>query len=136
MARVRRKANARKLNLEIVGIGAIGLALLFGIALALPEHSGNVGRMTAGGLRHLFGGGASLFPVLVALFGAIVFLEINVPRMIANLGSAAVAYFLMIDAAFGAGGMVRGGIIGGNIWWALSSLVGTAGAWIVLVVAA
>jgi S-DNA-T family DNA segregation ATPase FtsK/SpoIIIE len=136
MARVRRKANARKLNLEIVGIGAIGLALLFGIALALPEHAGNIGRMTAGGLRHLFGGAAPLFPVLVALFGAIVFLEINVPRMIAGLGSAALAYFLMIDAAFGAGGPVRGGIVGGNIWWALAALIGNAGAWVVLVIAA
>ncbi len=136
MARVRRKANARKLNLEIVGIGAIGLALLFGIALALPEHAGNIGRFTAGGLRHLFGGGAPLFPVLVALFGAIVFLEINVPRMIAGLGSAALAYFLMLDAAFGAGGLSRGGIVGGNIWWALAALVGGAGAWVVLVIAA
>lgn len=136
MARVRRKANARKLNLEIVGIGAIGLALLFGIALALPEHAGNVGRITAGGLRHSFGGGAPLFPVLVALFGAIVFLEINVPRTIANFGSAALAYFLMIDAAFGAGRIGRGGTVGGNVWWALAALIGNAGAWIVLVVAA
>jgi DNA segregation ATPase FtsK/SpoIIIE, S-DNA-T family len=136
MARVRRKANARKLNLEIVGIGAVGLALLFGIALALPEHAGNVGRFTAGGLRHLFGGGAPLFPVLVALFGGIVFLEINVPRMIAGLGSAALAYFLMIDGAFGSAGLTRGGIVGGNIWWALSALIGNAGAWVVLVIAA
>ncbi len=132
MARVRRKANARKLNLEIVGIAAIGVALLFGIALALPEHSGNVGRATAGGLRHLFGGAAPLFPVLVALLGGIVFLEINVPRMIAGLGSAALAYFLIVDAAFGP----HGGIVGDDMWWMLSSLIGGIGAWIVLVVAA
>ncbi len=136
MARVRRKANARKLNLEIVGIGAIGVALLFGIALALPEHAGNIGRFTAGGLRDLFGGGAPLFPVLVALFGAIIFLEINVPRMIASLGSAALAYFLMIDAAFGSRGVVRGGSVGSTIWWALAALIGTAGAWVILVIAA
>lgn len=132
MARVRRKANARKLNLEIVGIAAIGIALLFGIALALPEHAGNIGRLTAGGLRHLFGGAAPLFPVLVALLGGIVFLEINVPRTIANLGSAALAYFLMIDAVLGA----HGGVVGEDIWWALASLVGGAGAWIVIGVAA
>jgi S-DNA-T family DNA segregation ATPase FtsK/SpoIIIE len=136
MARVRRKANARKLNLEIVGIAAIGLAIIFGIALAIPEHAGNIGRATAGGLRHFFGGGAPLFPVLIGLLGAIVFLEINVPRMIANLGSAALAYFLIVDAAFGAGGPARGGVVGNTIWWALTSLVGTIGAWIVLVVAA
>ncbi len=136
MARVRRKASAKKLNLEIVGIVAIGAALLFGIALAVPEHAGNVGRYVAAGLRHLFGGGAPLFPVVVALFGAIVFLEINVPRMIAGLGSAALAYFLMIDAAFGAGGLVRGGLVGRSIWGALASLVGAAGAWLVLVLIA
>ena len=134
MARVRRKANARKLNLEIVGIAAIGLAIIFGIALALPEHAGNIGRATAGGLRHLFGGGAPLFPVLIALLGAIVFLEINVPRMILNLGSAALAYFFIIDSAFGGWG--RGGVMGGTIWWALGSLIGGVGSWIVLVLAA
>jgi S-DNA-T family DNA segregation ATPase FtsK/SpoIIIE len=136
MARVRRKASARKLNLEIVGIAAIGLAILLGIALAVPDHAGNIGRATAGGLRHLFGAGAPLFPVLVALLGGIVFLEINVPRMIGFLGTSALAYFLIIEGAFGSGGQRSGGLVGGTIWWALASLVGAVGAWIVLVLAA
>jgi len=136
MARVRRKASARKLNLEIVGIAALSLALLCGIALAAPGATGNVGRALAGGLRELFGGGAALFPVLVALLGAIVFLEINVPRMIATLGSSALSYFLILDAALGASGPRRGGIVGAGIWSTLHGLLGTAGAWIVLVVAA
>ncbi len=33
---------------------------------------------------------------------------------------------------FGASGMQRGGLIGGSIWWALSRLVGSVGAWVVL----
>jgi S-DNA-T family DNA segregation ATPase FtsK/SpoIIIE len=136
MARVRRKANARKLNLEIVGIAALAVALLCGIALAVPGHAGNAGRALAGGLRELFGGGAALFPVLVALLGAIVFLEINVPRMIATLGTSALSYFLMIDAAFGSAGTRGGGIVGGGIWSTLSGLLGNTGAWIVLVVVA
>ena len=136
MARVRRKANARKLNLEIVGIAALAAALLCGIALAVPGHAGNVGHALAGGLRELFGGGAALFPVLVALLGGIIFLEINVPRMIATLGTSALSYFLMIDAAFGSAGPGNGGIVGGGIWSALGGLVGTAGAWIVLVLVA
>ena len=136
MARVRRKANARKLNLEIVGIAALAVALLCGIALAVPGHAGNVGHALAGGLRELFGGGAALFPVLVALLGGIIFLEINVPRMIATLGTSALSYFLMIDAAFGSAGPRNGGIVGGGIWSALSGLLGTAGAWIVLVLVA
>ncbi|HEX8806049.1 MAG TPA: DNA translocase FtsK 4TM domain-containing protein [Candidatus Aquilonibacter sp.] len=136
MARVRRKASARKLNLEIVGIAALSVALLCGIALAAPGATGNVGRALAGGLRQLFGGGAALFPVLVALLGAIVFLEINVPRMIATLGSSALSYFLIISAALGASGPRGGGMVGAGIWSMLHGLFGTVGAWIVLVVVA
>jgi S-DNA-T family DNA segregation ATPase FtsK/SpoIIIE len=135
MAKARRKTSAKKrLNLEIVGIAAFGLAILCGISLAIPHHAGNIGGLIADGLHALFGGAAWLFPVLVALFGGIVFLEVNVPSMIAGLGSAALVYFLIVDAMFGAGGMQRGGYAGGSIWWALSRLVGAIGAWVVLVV--
>ncbi len=137
MARARRKATARtRLNLEIVGIAAIGLAVLCGISLAIPHHAGSMGGWTADALRRLFGGAAPLFPVLVAVLGAIVFLEVNVPRMIAGFGSSALASFLIVDAALGSAGAKRGGGIGSNIWWALHALVGTVGAWIVLAVAA
>ncbi len=133
----RRKTSARaRLNLEIVGIAAIGLAVICGVSLALPHHSGNFGLWIGDSLRRLFGGAAPVFPVLVALFGAIVFLEVNVPRMIASFGSAALAYFLILDAALGAGGTQRGGAVGADMWWALQSLIGGAGAWIVLAVAA
>ncbi|MGB8909932.1 MAG: DNA translocase FtsK [Candidatus Cybelea sp.] len=136
MARTRRRAFARtRLNLEIVGIAAVALAVFCGVALAFPHHAGAVGGWTAAELRRLFGGAAPLFPVLVALFGAIVFLEVNVPRMIAGLGSSALAYFLIATAMFGAGGPKQGGVVGSNIWWALRSLVGNAGAWILLSVA-
>ncbi|HTX56303.1 MAG TPA: DNA translocase FtsK [Candidatus Acidoferrales bacterium] len=136
MARVRRKASARKLNLEIVGIAALCVALLCGIALAVPGHAGNVGRAVAGGLRELFGEGAPLFPVLVALLGAIVFLEINVPQLIGTLGTSALSYFLLIDAAAGARGPRGGGIVGWEIWSTLQRLLGTSGAWIVLLLVA
>jgi S-DNA-T family DNA segregation ATPase FtsK/SpoIIIE len=137
MARTRRRANARtRLNLEIVGITAIALAVLCGIALAVPHHAGSVGGWAAGLLRHLFGNAAPLFPVLVALIGAIVFLEVNVPRMIASLGCSALAYFLIVDAMFGARGAAHGGVVGSNIWWALRTLVGVPGAWVLLILAA
>ncbi|MBC5815354.1 MAG: hypothetical protein GIW97_02330 [Candidatus Eremiobacteraeota bacterium] len=130
MARVRRKATAKtRLNYEIAGIAALGLAVLFGIALVVPaQHAGIVGSHTAATLRALFGNAAALFPVLIALFGGIIFLEINVPRMIATLGMAALGYFLAIDAAFGR----RGGFAGLNIWSGMQALVGVAGARIVL----
>ncbi|HEV3092021.1 MAG TPA: DNA translocase FtsK 4TM domain-containing protein [Candidatus Cybelea sp.] len=137
MARSRRRASARaRLNLEIVGISAIALGILCAIALAFPHHAGSIGAWTAKGLRSLFGDAAPLFPILVAFVGAIVFLEVNVPRMIATYGSSALAYFLMIAAFLGARGWTHGGSVGSNIWWALRSLFGGVGATIVLVVAA
>jgi S-DNA-T family DNA segregation ATPase FtsK/SpoIIIE len=137
MARNRRRANARnRLNLEIVGLAAIALAVLCGIALAFPNHAGSIGHWGATELRALFGDAAPLFPVLVALIGGIIFLEINVPRMIAGLGSSALAYFLILDALLGARGWKHGGIVGTNIWWALRALVGGVGATIVLSLAA
>ncbi|HEY2553697.1 MAG TPA: DNA translocase FtsK 4TM domain-containing protein, partial [Candidatus Cybelea sp.] len=137
MARSRRRANARnRLNLEIVGIGAIAIAVLCGIALAFPHHSGSVGSWTSNGLRYLFGDAAGLFPALVAFVGAIVFLEINVPRLVGTLGTSALAYFLIIAAFFGIPGGKPGGVVGDDIWWALRSLVGNAGSTIVLSVAA
>src|ERR1700729_477351 len=136
MARTRRRAYARtRLNLEILGIAAVALAVFCGIALAVPHHSGAIGAWTAAELRRLLGGAAPLFPVLVVLAGAIVFLEINVPRMIAGLGTSALAYFLILTAMFGAGGPKRGGVVGANIFWALHALVGGLGAWILLSVA-
>ncbi|HEX3456320.1 MAG TPA: DNA translocase FtsK 4TM domain-containing protein [Candidatus Baltobacteraceae bacterium] len=136
MARTRqrsRRALARtRLNLEIIGIAAVALAVLCGIALAAPHYAGSIGSWIASQLRWLFGRAAPLFPVLVILFGAIVFLEVNVPRMIARLGCTALAYFAIVDAMFGAGGERRGGVIGANIWWALHAMIGTVGAWIAL----
>jgi S-DNA-T family DNA segregation ATPase FtsK/SpoIIIE len=129
MARVRRKATAKsRLNFEIAGIAAIGLAVLLGIALALPGRAGFIGDHAAAAMTALFGSAAPLFPVLVALFGAIIFLEINVPRMMATLGTAALAYFLILDAALAR----HGGWIGSALWAALQALVGALGARIVL----
>lgn len=135
MARVRRRGGARKgLNLEVVGIVAFGLAVLFAIALLIPHRAGDFGAVAAM-LRHLLGNAAPLFPLLVAILGAIVFLEINVPRIITSFGSVAVAYFLLIDAALGSHGVRGGGTIGDSLWYGLQMVVGTTGAWIVLGVA-
>ncbi|MEA2787414.1 MAG: segregation ATPase FtsK/SpoIIIE, family [Candidatus Eremiobacteraeota bacterium] len=136
MARVRRKTSATaRWNLEIAGIVALGFAMLLGIALVAPaSRTGVVGGATAFALHALFGSGAALFVILIALVAAIVFLEINVPRMIATLGGAACAYFVLIDAAFAAAGR-DGGRLGGLLQGALHALVGDAGVWIVLVVA-
>ncbi len=87
-------------------------------------------------LHRIFGDGAPLFPVLVALIGAIVFLEIDVPRLIATYGGAAVAYFLLADAALGARSDRSGGILGASIWWMLHRLVGGLGGAVFLILAA
>jgi S-DNA-T family DNA segregation ATPase FtsK/SpoIIIE len=135
MARVRRKTSgATRWNLEIAGILALGFALLLGVALvAPPGRMGVVGGAIAFALHALFGAGAGLFVVLIGLVGAIVFLEINVPRMIATLGGAACAYFIVIDVAL-AESVRNGGLIGGGAATALRALLGDAGVWIVLVV--
>jgi len=136
MARVRRKTSARaRWNLEIAGIAALGFALLLGIALvAPPARTGAVGGATAFALHALFGLAAGMFVILIALVAAIVFLEINVPKMIATLGGAACAYFVLIDAGIAASGR-NGGLLGGGLNGALRALVGDAGAWVVLLVA-
>ncbi|PZR59099.1 MAG: cell division protein FtsK [Candidatus Meridianibacter frigidus] len=134
MARVRRKATAKaRWNFEIAGIAALGIAVLLAVSLLPPSaHSGVLGSHTAQVLRLLFGREVPLVPLVVALFGAIIFLEINVPRMIAGLGLAALAYFLMIDGALGH----NGGAVGSSIWGSLQTLVGVSGARIVLVLLA
>ena len=117
-----------RLNFEIAGLAAFGIAVLLALALALPHGSGAIGAGVARGLVALFGASAWLAPVVVAIVGGIVFLEINVPRMIATFGFAALAYFLIVDAAFG----TRGGAVGSTLSFGLRVLLGSAGAAIVL----
>jgi len=136
MARVRRKPSAStRWNLEVAGIVALGFALLLGVALvAPPSRTGVGGGATVFALHALFGTAAGLFVVLIAIVAAIVFLEINVPRMIASLGGAACAYFVAVDAALAAAGR-DGGRLGGALAAGLRAFVGDAGTWIVLGVA-
>jgi hypothetical protein len=101
MARTRRRAGSSMrrsptgFNLEILGIAAFGFALFLGVALVLPAHSGQLGASTAHVLHSLFGAAAWLFPLLVAAIGAIIFIEIDVPRLMATLGMASCGYFLI-----------------------------------------
>src|SRR5579875_947728 len=134
MARVRRKASATmRWNFEIAGLAAFGVAVLLGVALVLPpSRAGIVGAGTARALHHLFGAAAALFPILIALLGAIIFLEINVPRMIASLGGASLGYFLVVDTAFGP----QGGVVGAALSRTLRGLVGDLGTTIVLTLGA
>jgi S-DNA-T family DNA segregation ATPase FtsK/SpoIIIE len=124
-----------RLNLEVAGILALGFALFLGITLVAPSRTGAVGSATVFGLHVLFGVAAGLFVVLIAVIAAIVFLEINVPRMIATLGAAACAYFAIVDIALAASGR-DGGWIGGVLAHGVRVLVGDAGTWVVLTVAA
>ena len=120
-------------NYEIAGIVALGIALLLAVSLIVPPaHTGFIGVHTAAALHALFGYAAGGFPLLLALLATIVFLEINVPRMIASLGGATCAYFLIVDAALGA----NGGILGHALDAGLRALVGDVGVLIVLIIAA
>ncbi len=120
-------------NYEIAGIVALGIAILLAVSLIVPAaHTGFVGVHTAAALHALFGFAAGWFPLLVALLATIVFLEINVPRMIATLGGAACAYFLIVDAALA----TNGGWLGRALDAGLRALLGDVGTVIVLIVAA
>ena len=129
MARVRRRAAKSRLNYEIAGMAAIGIAVLLAVALTLaPAHAGAAGAATARALHWTFGSAAGLFPVLIALFGAIVFLEINLPRIMATFGVAAFGYFILIDASLAK----RGGFLGVEMWRGLYALLGLTGSRIVI----
>ncbi|MFN2449955.1 MAG: DNA translocase FtsK [Candidatus Baltobacteraceae bacterium] len=134
MARVRRKATAKtRWNYEIAGIAAIGLAALFAVSLALPpSRAGVAGAALAHAMQWTFGSAAPLFPVLIVVFGVIIFLEINVPRIMATLGTASLAYFLIADTGLAH----RGGTLGRHAWDAAAVLLGVTGARIVLWLAA
>ncbi len=129
MARVRRRAAKSRLNYEIAGMAAIGIAVLLAVALTLaPAHAGAAGAVTARALHWTFGSAAGLFPVLIALFGAIVFLEINLPRIMATFGVAALGYFILIDTSLAK----RGGFVGTELWRGLYALLGLTGSRVVI----
>jgi hypothetical protein len=134
MARVRRKPSVTtRWNFEIAGIIALGVAVLLAVSLlAPPAHTGFLGVRTAAALHALFGMAAGWFPLLVALLATIVFLEINVPALMATFGGAAVGYFLIVDTMYG----TNGGWLGRALDSGLRALVGDVGTVIVLVVVA
>jgi DNA segregation ATPase FtsK/SpoIIIE-like protein len=134
MARVRRKTSVTtRWNYEIAGIIALGIAALLAVALLAPSvHTGIVGTSTAAGLHAVFGYAAGWVPLVIALFASIVFLEINVARMCATVGTAAVAYLLIVATMYG----TNGGWLGRSLDAGLRALVGDVGAPLVLVLAA
>ena len=94
-------------------------------------RAGFIGSLTVWTLHALFGKAAVYFPVLIGLAGAIVFLEINVPQMIAVLGGGALGYFLIVCSVYGP----LGGVVGSGLWLGLRSLFGDLGASITIVLA-
>jgi S-DNA-T family DNA segregation ATPase FtsK/SpoIIIE len=133
MARLRRKARAPvRLNLEIAGISLFGAALYLGLAIGAADHSGALGERLALALSFAFGNAAWLVPLVVALLGGIVFLEINVPRLIAKFGTASLVLFFVLDAAYDRGG----GRVGAALAYALRGVLGAGGERIALFVIA
>jgi len=121
-----------RLNLEIAGIAAFGAALYLGLAIGAPEHSGALGVRLARWLTLAFGAASWLVPLVVALLGGIVFLEINVPRLIAKFGGASLLYFVVFDAAYDR----SGGAVGAGLARLLRSLLGPSGERVALAVIA
>ena len=131
MARVKRRAAASRLNLELVGIGLLGLAALLAVTVVAPRHAGALGAWVGWAIGNLFGRAAGAFPMLIAVLAGIVFLEISVPQMIGTLWVAACAFFMLTLTALGP----AGGIVGGALSGLLGAVVGDVGRTLFIVLA-
>ncbi|HKW45077.1 MAG TPA: DNA translocase FtsK [Candidatus Eremiobacteraceae bacterium] len=139
MSRARTPAKSRRvdplpaltLNLEILGIGLLCIAILLALAIALPAaKSGTIGPALNSTLHAWFGGGAWILVLAVATVAVVIFLELHVPRMMALFAGCAIAEFLVLDTMFGMS--ARGGTVGNAMAHGLASLVGGAGASVIL----
>ena len=139
MNRVKTPARSRRvdplpgltLNLEILGIGLLCIAILLALAFALPAgRSGSIGPAVNATLHAWFGGGAWVLAIALATVAVIIFLELHVPRIMALFAGCAIGEFLVLDCMFGMGG--RGGVVGNAMAHGLSSLIGSAGASVIL----
>ena len=114
MAPRRNAVPRQRIDLELYGVAAIGLAIFLGIAMVTPPHrAGAIGAFVRWPLVSLFGSFAAGFPIALGLSGAVCFLELGEAGVILTLSLAFFAYLILLATGYAAGA------IGG----ALNSLV-------------
>ncbi|MBV8367135.1 MAG: hypothetical protein JO194_11645 [Candidatus Eremiobacteraeota bacterium] len=121
------------LNFEIIGGALFVLAGLIAISLLRADAAGFFGQVANATMHSWFGDAAWLGVLALVVIGAIVFLEIHVPKIMAALAGCAAGAFLALAGLFGMAN--AGGAVGDAIAHGLSALFGIAGANIVLVFA-
>ncbi|MDA0182171.1 DNA translocase FtsK [Solirubrobacter phytolaccae] len=137
-------------QLDLIGLGTVGLGLFFGFLVYAGWEGGRVGSQAVEALMWLLGAGHYLVPVALVAAGAIVMLRPVLPA-VRPFRSGAICLFLAVTLALSAGTLgvgpdgarpdwwdaewvkTRGGMVGETLDWGLETLFGAVGAHIVAV---
>ena len=132
-------------QLDLIGLGLVGLALFFGFLVYFGWDGGRAGSSAVEGLRWLLGAAHYLVPVALAAGGAILMLRPVLPA-VRPFRSGAICLFLAVTLGLSAGTLgvgpggarpewwdaewvkTRGGMTGETLDWAVTTLAGTVGA--------
>ena len=155
-ARARRSSSPRGLptldqrQLDLIGLGLVGLGLFFGFLVYAGWEGGQVGSQAVEALKWLLGAAHYLVPVALVAGGAIVVLRPVLPA-VRPFRSGAICLFLAVTLALSAGTLgvgpegvrpdwwdaewvkTRGGMVGETFDWGLETLFGAVGAHIVAI---
>ncbi len=145
----------KMLKAEVLAISLLGVSILLFICVIASDKMGIAGGYVSAGLKHLFGIGAVILPIVLMLFSVqtlmdktkhaykfklTLFLGFFVTIIcIAHVfsykyGLGDIAFVEYISDSFFDGGVKNGGLIGALIGGVLCSLLGKTGASIVLII--
>ncbi|HEX6024472.1 MAG TPA: DNA translocase FtsK 4TM domain-containing protein [Solirubrobacter sp.] len=135
-------------QLDLIGLGLVGLGLFFGFLVYLGWDGGRAGSQAVEGLRWLLGAGHYLVPVGLMAAGAILMLRPMLPA-VRPFRSGAICLFLAVTLGLSAGTVgpggerpdwwdaqwvkTRGGMVGETLDWGVETLAGSIGAHILAV---
>src|ERR1700754_5197094 len=103
-------------QLDLIGLGLVGLALFFGFLVYAGWDGGRVGSQAVEGLRWLLGAAHYLVPVALAAGGAILMLRPVLPA-VRPFRSGAFCLFLAVTLGLSAGMLGVGPDGARRAWW-------------------
>jgi S-DNA-T family DNA segregation ATPase FtsK/SpoIIIE len=135
-------------QLDLIGLGLVGLGLFFGFLVYLGWDGGRAGSEAVEGLRWLLGAGHHLVPFGLMAAGAILMLRPVLPA-VRPFRSGAICLFLAVTLGLSAGTVgpggerpdwwdaswvkTRGGMVGETLDWGVETLAGSIGAHILAI---
>ncbi len=135
-------------QLDLIGLGLVGLGLFFGFLVYFGWEGGRAGSEGVEGLRWLLGAGHYLVPVGLLATGAILMLRPVLPA-VRPFRSGAICLFLAATLGLSAGTVgpggerpswwdadwvkTRGGMVGETLDWGVETLAGSIGAHILAI---